>query len=178
MSKRNSRTPTTTPAPASSAHATLSTRTCPGRAGLKGVPRDDPAVRMQRQPRLATDAVLENKQTVRAFYDLAFTQRRPNDAATRYFLPTPSLSDALADPTSPQAHAAAISAWLQSLPRLELEVVRLVAEGDLVVVHSRFVPAPGERPLLVMDLFRLRAGRIVEHWDALQEVRLGGPPAQ
>ncbi|MHB1261108.1 MAG: nuclear transport factor 2 family protein [Thermoplasmatota archaeon] len=131
---------------------------------------------MERQ-RLAGDSTLENKQTVRAFYEMAFGHRRPNDAALRFFVPTSPSSDPLAGPTSPHAHAASISAWLESMPRLEVKVLRLVAEGDLVVAHSHFTPAPGRRPMLVMDLFRLRAGRIVEHWDALHEVHGPGVPA-
>jgi len=45
-----------------------------------------------------------------------------------------------------------------------------VAEGDLVAVHSRFVREPDDRGLAVMDFFRLEGGKIVEHWDAIQEV--------
>jgi predicted SnoaL-like aldol condensation-catalyzing enzyme len=121
----------------------------------------------------ATDPLHENKQTIRGFYDLAFTQRRPNDAATFLCVPSSPLANPL---TSPQAHAASISGWLDTMPRLQVKVLRLVAEGDLVVAHSNFVPAPGVRPMLVMDMFRLRGGKIVEHWDALQEVHGPGLP--
>ena len=47
---------------------------------------------------------------------------------------------------------------------------RVVAEGDLVAVHSHYVNAPGERGQAVVDLFRVRNGKIVEHWDVLQDV--------
>jgi predicted SnoaL-like aldol condensation-catalyzing enzyme len=56
------------------------------------------------------------------------------------------------------------------MPRLGVEVVRLVSEGDFVAVQSNFRPAPGLPAMLVLDLFRLKDGRIVEHWDALQQV--------
>ena len=109
----------------------------------------------------------ENKRTVREFYDLAFGQRRPNDAAARCVaLPRMAYSPRLG---SAQAHVASVVGWLDCMPRLKVEVLRIVAEGDLVVVQSAFAPAPGERAMLVMDMFRLRGGRIVEHWDALQE---------
>lgn len=111
---------------------------------------------------------LENKGTVREFYDLAFVQRRPGDAAARCVaLPRMTFTPRLA---SAQAHVASVAAWLDSMPRLSVEVVRIVADGDLVVVQSAFTPAPGERSMLVMDMFRLLGGRIVEHWDALQEL--------
>lgn len=124
----------------------------------------------------AASVLLDNKQTVQEFYDLAFTQRRPNDAAARCFASLPSTLAARLD--SAQAHVVAVVGWLDSLPRLKVEVLRVVAEGDLVVVQSSFTPAPGEPSMLVMDLFRLRGGRIVEHWDALQELDVRGRQAR
>jgi predicted SnoaL-like aldol condensation-catalyzing enzyme len=53
---------------------------------------------------------------------------------------------------------------------LRFDFKRLVAEGDLVVVHSHLVRKPGDRGMTVMDIFRLENGKIVEHWDVLQEV--------
>jgi predicted SnoaL-like aldol condensation-catalyzing enzyme len=42
--------------------------------------------------------------------------------------------------------------------------------GDLVVVHSHLTRKPGDRGMAVMDVFRLENGKIVEHWDVMQEV--------
>jgi predicted SnoaL-like aldol condensation-catalyzing enzyme len=46
----------------------------------------------------------------------------------------------------------------------------VIAEGDLVAVHSHLVPAPGERGHATIGLFRVRDGKIVEHWGASQAV--------
>jgi predicted SnoaL-like aldol condensation-catalyzing enzyme len=51
-----------------------------------------------------------------------------------------------------------------------MEFKRFIAEDDLVAVHTHMVPAPGARGTAVMDVFRLENGKIVEHWDVLQEV--------
>jgi predicted SnoaL-like aldol condensation-catalyzing enzyme len=45
---------------------------------------------------------------------------------------------------------------------------RIVSDGDLVVTHSR-VMGWGDRPQIIADFFRLHHGRIVEHWDVVQE---------
>ncbi|MGW0472359.1 nuclear transport factor 2 family protein [Streptomyces coeruleorubidus] len=47
---------------------------------------------------------------------------------------------------------------------------RIIAEGDLVAVHSHCNDTPGERGRAVLDLFRARDGKIVEHGDAAQDV--------
>jgi predicted SnoaL-like aldol condensation-catalyzing enzyme len=50
---------------------------------------------------------------------------------------------------------------------------RVIAEGDLVAVHSNYVATPGTRGQAVVDLSRVRGGRVVEHWDAVQDVPEG-----
>ena len=59
-------------------------------------------------------------------------------------------------------------------PQLRWEVKRTVAQGDLVSVHARYQrnAADGEagRGQAVIDLFRLEHGKIVEHWDVVQDI--------
>jgi len=59
-------------------------------------------------------------------------------------------------------------------PELRQEVARTVAQGDLVAVHSRYLRNAADRSsgrgLAAVDIFRLEHGRIVEHWDVVQEV--------
>ncbi|HTD06941.1 nuclear transport factor 2 family protein [Undibacterium sp.] len=43
-----------------------------------------------------------------------------------------------------------------------------VAEGDLVMVHGRYV-GWGPKPMVGVDIFRVKDGKVVEHWDVLQE---------
>ena len=58
----------------------------------------------------------------------------------------------------------------QEYPDKEIEFVRAVAEGDLVAVHTYQV-WPGDEDYVTMDFFRFdENGKIVEHWDAIQQV--------
>ncbi|MCX5246874.1 MULTISPECIES: nuclear transport factor 2 family protein [unclassified Streptomyces] len=63
-----------------------------------------------------------------------------------------------------------LGAYFKQFPQLTVTPKRVIAEGDLVAVHSHYVNAPGERGQAVVDLFRVRGGKIVEHWDVLQDV--------
>jgi predicted SnoaL-like aldol condensation-catalyzing enzyme len=53
---------------------------------------------------------------------------------------------------------------------MQFDVKRMVAEGDMVMVHSHLIRQPGERGTAVVDIFRLENGKVVEHWDVLQEI--------
>jgi len=55
-------------------------------------------------------------------------------------------------------------------PGKSIEFVRAVAEGDLVALHTHQT-WPGEGEYVTMDFFRFdENGKIVEHWDSIQEV--------
>jgi predicted SnoaL-like aldol condensation-catalyzing enzyme len=114
----------------------------------------------------------KNKEIVRAFYDLAFNQKQPEEAVKRYAgsyyrQHNPNAADG----TEPFV---GFVKWLTgSNPHLRIEFKRLIAEEDLVVVHSHNVAVPGTTGKAVIDIFRLEDGKIVEHWDVVQEI----PPA-
>jgi predicted SnoaL-like aldol condensation-catalyzing enzyme len=52
----------------------------------------------------------------------------------------------------------------------QMETKRIVAEGDLVVIHSHLILKPGNRGSAVVEIFRLENDKIVEHWDVAQEI--------
>lgn len=51
-----------------------------------------------------------------------------------------------------------------------IEFVRVIAEGDLVSLHTHQT-WPGNDEYVTMDFFRFDPyGKIVEHWDAIQQI--------
>ncbi|WP_372739970.1 nuclear transport factor 2 family protein [Neptunomonas sp.] len=57
-----------------------------------------------------------------------------------------------------------------SYPDKEIEFVRAIAEGELVALHTHQT-WPGNEEYVTMDFFRFDAnGKIVEHWDSIQQV--------
>ena len=48
------------------------------------------------------------------------------------------------------------------------EVGMVIADDDLVAVHARFTGYT-PKPMIVVDIVRVADGKIVEHWDVMQE---------
>jgi predicted SnoaL-like aldol condensation-catalyzing enzyme len=62
--------------------------------------------------------------------------------------------------------------WIAAAPvaGAALELKRVVADDEFVVVHYRMVTPGDERGTAVIDIWRLTDGRIAEHWDVVQPV--------
>ncbi|MCJ9713449.1 nuclear transport factor 2 family protein, partial [Bordetella hinzii] len=60
--------------------------------------------------------------------------------------------------------------YFEQNPQASAEIKRVIAEGDLVVVHSLWKEAAEDRGQAVVDIFRVAEGKIVEHWGVSQEI--------
>ena len=115
------------------------------------------------------DQLEANKRIVREWNDLAINQRKPEEAVAKYLGPNYRLHNpGAADGAEP--FIAAVNGFAQTFPEFRMEPKRIIAEGDIVVLHSHLIREPGDRGRAVVDIFRLENGKIVEHWDVVQEV--------
>ena len=62
-------------------------------------------------------------------------------------------------------------------PEKKLEVKRVLADGDLVAVHSGVHHRPGDRGAMLVHIFRFDGDRIAELWDVGQEIPADSPNA-
>ena len=116
------------------------------------------------------DIKLENnKRIIREWTELAINGRKPDEAVAKYMGNTyrqhnPQASD------GPEPFINFIKYFTQKFPDFHLDTKRMIAEGDLVVTHSHLTRHRGDRGQAVVDIFRLEDGKIVEHWDAVQDI--------
>lgn len=53
-------------------------------------------------------------------------------------------------------------------PTFRYEPAFAVAQDDIVMIHGRYT-GWGPKPVVVVDIFRVKGGKLVEHWDVIQE---------
>jgi predicted SnoaL-like aldol condensation-catalyzing enzyme len=117
----------------------------------------------------AGDATLEaNKKTVVEFYDAALN-RKDFEAASKFFGPryvqhNPNAPDGI------EGFKAFLGFLREKFPQSRSEIKRVWAEGDYVILHVHAVRTPGARGSAIVDVFKMENGKIVEHWDVIQEI--------
>lgn len=58
----------------------------------------------------------------------------------------------------------------KKFPNSKAQVYRSAADGDLVWVHAHLVMDPKDPGIALVDIFRVKDGKLVEHWDIMQPV--------
>ena len=111
----------------------------------------------------------ENKRIVRAYYEQAFNDGDPEGAVERYVgdryvQHNPQAADGT------EAFIGFVKWSRAQFPELRVDIKRMIAEGDLVVTHSRLTTSPEDRGTAAVDIFRVENGKVVEHWDVLQPI--------
>jgi predicted SnoaL-like aldol condensation-catalyzing enzyme len=109
-----------------------------------------------------------NKSVVVDYYQTAFAGDPEKAVADhfgdRYIQHNPDAAD------GPEAFIGFVH-WLRGeYPDLELIIKRVIAEGDMVATHSHLILRPGDPGRALADYFRLENGKVIEHWDVIQDV--------
>jgi predicted SnoaL-like aldol condensation-catalyzing enzyme len=121
------------------------------------------------QDAAADAAQLErNKKTVVDFYNAAINDK-DFEKAQKYLGPMYIQHNPVAA-DGPEGLKGFLAFLRGKFPNAKSEIKRVIAEGDLVVLHVHAVREPGTRGNAIIDIFRLENGKVVEHWDVIQPI--------
>jgi predicted SnoaL-like aldol condensation-catalyzing enzyme len=120
-----------------------------------------------KQPALVSD-LARNKELVLAFYKKLIGEKDYEGA--RRYMGSEYRQHA---PYAADGHAG-VAEWVrkfkEAFPQHHYEVKKIIAEGDLVMLHlhgKNGLHLYGES---VVDIFRIENGKVVEHWDIIQPI--------
>lgn len=122
-----------------------------------------------------TGHLAANKKTVLAFYEASINQK--DFAAAAPFL-GPYYKQH--NPTAKDG-ADGLKTFIDFLkakfPKQHGEIKQVIAEGNFVVLHVHSTRDDGTAGRAIVDIFRLEHGKVVEHWDVIQDVPAQGANA-
>lgn len=121
-----------------------------------------------------TEEERRNRDVVLEFYD-AGVNRRDYEAAFRllgdeYIQHNPHAEDGA------EGFAGLFDTIFRMLPDFRIEMRRVFVQGDMVAVQVRSHSGPSSHDEVGTDIFRVKDGKVVEHWDVIREVEEGINP--
>jgi len=127
----------------------------------------------------STDQAARNRQLVIDFYRHVFDARNP--AAVKDFVTEDYQQHSAHLPNGRVGLEALVAETFRGLPPLPVQPdlmippTLLVAEGDIVVIAGAFPqPEPDDPtrtyPFFVFDAYRVRDGKLAEHWSGINKI--------
>jgi predicted SnoaL-like aldol condensation-catalyzing enzyme len=111
----------------------------------------------------------QNKQIAVAFLTMIFNDHQVAEAFEKYSVPDYRQHNPFAASGAPAA-ISFLAPYLQQNPEFHTDIKRVIAEGDLVAIHNNPKRNASDRGRAVVDIFRVTNGKVVEHWDVVQDV--------
>jgi predicted SnoaL-like aldol condensation-catalyzing enzyme len=109
-----------------------------------------------------------NRKLVLDFYDQVFVKHEVEKAAVvladDYIQHNPLV------PTGKAPFVNFFTGFFKTNPQAKGRTVRSATDGDLVFLHNHSTTNENDRGRAIVDIFRVKDGKIVEHWDVIQPV--------
>lgn len=108
-----------------------------------------------------------NKAIVLDFYEKGLNQKDFSAAAQylgTYIQHNPTAED------GPEGFRKFLEFLKTTYPRSHSEIKKVFVDGDFVILHVHAIREPGTRGNAIVDIFRLKDGKIEEHWDVVQPI--------
>ena len=113
--------------------------------------------------------VEQNKEIAVNFLTMIFNEHKVAEAFELYADPIYIQHNPYAA-SGAEAAISFLGPYLEANPEARTDIKRVIAEGDLVAIHNNPRMNATDRGRAVVDIFRLENGKVVEHWDVVQDV--------
>jgi len=117
----------------------------------------------------AEECRLTPKEVVTQFMTKFYLEKKVREAFETWVEPGYIQHNPLAK-TGRDAAIAFLEPFFQSHPDASYSIKRIIADGNLVAVHSHAKFSADDRGLAVVDILRVDHCKIAEHWDVAQPV--------
>jgi predicted SnoaL-like aldol condensation-catalyzing enzyme len=122
---------------------------------------------VQAQTKRNTKQEEANKKLVSSFYQSLFGDKDlsviDQYLVKDYIQHNPAVAD------GSEALKEGLKIWFAGAPKEKINIQHIAADGDLVFIHLKSKGGDG-KTISVIDIFKLKNNKIVEHWDVIQEV--------
>jgi len=114
--------------------------------------------------------MLSDREVAERFIEVFYNQNRLTDAFAEWVHPDYIQHDPNSA-TGRDGTIEVLARHMEANPEMTHDVKRVIhGENGMVVVHYHFRRKPEDRGLAVVDIFRIKDGLLVEHWDVMQPV--------
>jgi predicted SnoaL-like aldol condensation-catalyzing enzyme len=117
----------------------------------------------------AEECKLKPKEVVTRFMNEFYLEKRVREAFETWVEPGYIQHNPMAQ-SGRDGAIAFLEPFFKSHPDIHYSIKRIIADGNLVAVHSHGVFTPGDRGLAIVDILRVDGCKIAEHWDVAQAV--------
>jgi predicted SnoaL-like aldol condensation-catalyzing enzyme len=117
----------------------------------------------------AANCALQPKQVVTKFMTRFYIDKKVREAFETWVDPGYIQHNPLAE-SGRDAAIKFLEPFFTTHPDIHYTIARIIADGNLVAVHSHGVFTAGERGLAIVDILRVEGCKVMEHWDVVQPV--------